>query len=200
MIVMLTGKICLASASPRRQELLQQIGVNFVVDKSDIDETVGSNEIPEQYVTRMAYEKASAVYDRRQKQNESFLPVLGADTVVVIDNSILGKPANKTEAFNMLTRLSGQTHEVLTAISLILKNKREIHALNISRVTFNVLDEKDISYYVASGEADDKAGGYGVQGKAAAFISRLEGSYSAVVGLPLFELTEILKKAYESRQ
>lgn len=196
----LTGKICLASASPRRQELLQQIGVNFVVDKSDIDETVGNNETPEQYVARMAYEKASAVYDRRKKQNKSFLPVLGADTVVVIDDSILGKPANKTEAFNMLTRLSGQTHEVLTAISLILKNEKEIHALNISRVTFSVLDERDISSYVASGEANDKAGGYGVQGKAAVFISRLEGSYSAVVGLPLFELSELFKKAYENRR
>lgn len=200
MIMALTGKICLASASPRRQELLQQIGVNFVVDKSDIDETVGNNETPEQYVARMAYEKASAVYDRRKKQNKSFLPVLGADTVVVIDDSILGKPANKTEAFNMLTRLSGQTHEVLTAISLILKNEKEIHALNISRVTFSVLDERDISSYVASGEANDKAGGYGVQGKAAVFISRLEGSYSAVVGLPLFELSELFKKAYENRR
>lgn len=200
MAVILTWKICLASASPRRQELLQQIGINFVVDRSDIDETIGSNETPEQYVVRMAYEKASTVFDRRQKQNKSFLPVLGADTAVVIDNLILGKPENESEAYSMLTRLSGKTHDVLTAISLVLKNKKEIHALSISRVTFNELDEQDISSYVASGEAEDKAGSYGIQGKAATFISRLEGSYSAVVGLPLFELSEILKKAYENRQ
>lgn len=200
MAVILTWKICLASASPRRQELLQQIGINFVVDRSDIDETIGSNETPEQYVVRMAHGKASTVFDRRQKQNKSFLPVLGADTAVVIDNLILGKPENESEAYSMLTRLSGKTHDVLTAISLVLKNKKEIHALSISRVTFNELDEQDISSYVASGEAEDKAGSYGIQGKAATFISRLEGSYSSVVGLPLFELSEILKKAYENRQ
>jgi septum formation protein len=189
-----TGIICLASASPRRQELLQQIGINFVVDKCDIDETVLDNELPEQYVVRMASEKAKLVHDRRKKSNKSILPVLGADTAVVINNTILGKPANTGEVFSMLTRLSGNTHEVLTAVSLVLENEKEVRVLNTSRVTFKELDKEEIASYVAAGEANDKAGGYGIQGKAAVFISRLEGSYSAVVGLPLFELSELLKK------
>jgi septum formation protein len=189
------GKICLASASPRRQELLRQIGVNFIVDKSDIDEAVGKNEMPAQYVMRMAFEKASAVYDRRQKKNKSFLPVLGADTAVVIDGLILGKPENNAEAFSMLKRLSGKTHEVLTAVSLLQRNKKEMHVLSITRVTFNKLNTDEISSYVDSGEAADKAGGYGIQGRAAVFVSRLEGSYSTVVGLPLFELSELFKQS-----
>lgn len=189
-----TGIICLASASPRRKELLQQIGINFIVDKCDIDESVLDNELPEQYVVRMASEKAKLVYDRRKRSNKSILPVLGADTAVVVNSIILGKPANKAEVFSMLTRLSGNTHEVLTAISLVLENEKEVRTLTTSRVTFKELNKEEIASYVAAGEANDKAGGYGIQGKAAVFISRLEGSYSAVVGLPLFELSELLKK------
>lgn len=191
--MVLAGKICLASASPRRQELLQQIGINFITEKSDIQETVASNETAEQYVKRMAYEKAKIVFDRRMKQDKEFLPVLGADTAVVVDNVILGKPATRTEAFEMLRRLSGRTHDVLTAISLIFEKKQELHALSATRVTFNALEDSEISYYIESGEADDKAGAYGIQGKAAAFVTRIEGSYSSVVGLPLFELSELLK-------
>lgn len=193
----LLKKICLASASPRRQVLLEQIGVQFVVDKSDISEAIASNELPEQYVKRMAHEKASFVFERRIKQGEEVLPVLGADTAVVIDKAILGKPANRAEAHEMLALLSGKTHEVFTAISLITKNKQEMNALNTTRVTFSTLDAHEIAYYIDSGEADDKAGAYGIQGRAAAFVSRLEGSYSAVVGLPLFELSELLKNIRE---
>lgn len=190
---MATGKICLASASPRRQELLQQTGIEFIVESSDIDETVGSNEIPRQYVTRMAAAKAVAVYDSRKKRNKIVLPVLGADTVVVIGDTIFGKPSNKIDGHQMLSRLSGRSHEVMTAIALVTEKNEIFQAINTSRVTFRILDEKEISLYLDSGEADDKAGSYGIQGKAAAFISRLEGSYSAVVGLPLFELSELLK-------
>lgn len=189
-----SGKICLASASPRRKELLQQLGVSFVVDVSDIDETVETNESADAYVRRMAFEKANVIFLRRKEQKKRFLPVLGADTAVVVNGLILGKPENKTEALEMLMSLSGKTHDVLTAIVLILEDNKKLQALSISKVTFNTLDEQEVLNYIESGEADDKAGAYGIQGKAAAFISRLEGSYSAVVGLPLFELSELLKQ------
>jgi len=190
---MATGKICLASASPRRQELLQQIGIKFVVEKSDIDETRGFNEIPRQYVTRMATAKAKTVYDNRKNKNKTVLPVLGADTVVIIGNTILGKPKNRADGHYMLSRLSGRSHEVMTAICFVTKKNKIFQAVSTSRVTFKFLDEKEILLYLDSGEADDKAGGYGIQGLAATFIAKLEGSYSAVAGLPLFELSELLK-------
>ncbi len=190
---MTTGKICLASASPRRQELLQQIGINFVVEKSDIDETIVSGEIPRQYVTRMATAKAKTVYDNRKNKNKTVLPVLGADTAVIIGNAILGKPKNKADGHHMLSRLSGRSHEVMTAIALVTEKNKIFQAISTSRVTFKSLDEEEISLYLDTGEANDKAGGYGIQGMAATFISKLEGSYSAVVGLPLSELSELLK-------
>jgi len=188
------GKICLASASPRRRQLLHQIGVEFTIDKSNIDETPGTSETPVQYVTRMASEKANAVYLRRLAENRERLPVLGADTEVVLNKTVLGKPKDRNHARAMLVQLSGKTHEVLTAISLIGENGTEWHAISTSRVTFAELDDELISNYVASGEADDKAGGYGIQGIGAVFITRLEGSYSAVVGLPLYELVQLLNK------
>ena len=192
---MATGKICLASASPRRQELLQQAGINFVVEKSNIDETIVCNEIPRQYVIRMAAAKARTVYESRKNKNKTVLPVLGADTAVIIGSTILGKPENKADARHMLNRLSGRSHEVMTAIALVTGENKIFQAINTSRVTFKFLDKKEISLYLDSGEAQDKAGGYGIQGLAAAFITRLEGSYSAVVGLPLFELSALLKQS-----
>ncbi len=171
------------------------MGVDFVTEKSDIDETIACNETPRQYVTRMAATKAKTVYDNRKNKNKTVLPVLGADTAVIIGSTVLGKPKNRADGHYMLSRLSGRTHEVLTAIALVTERSKIFQTISTSRVTFKVLDEKEIFLYLESGEADDKAGGYGIQGLAATFITKLEGSYSAVVGLPLFELSELINRS-----
>jgi len=183
--------ICLGSASPRRAELLQQIGVRFEVRVADIDESVQAGEKPEQYVTRMAEEKARRVLELNAATELAGLPVLAADTTVVLDGQIMGKPSDHEHAIGMLSSLSGRTHEVLTAVSL-LHGGRQSTRLNTSRVTFAPLPAADIERYWRTGEPADKAGAYAIQGKAAVFIETLEGSYSGVMGLPLFEVGQLL--------
>ena len=179
----------LASRSPRRRTLLDQVGVGFQVIDTCVDETWDGQESVRDYVSRLALAKAHAGW-AKVKQTDP-LAVLGADTSVVIDDRILGKPSHPEQALAMLKDLSGRCHQVYTAVALV--NPREHLAVNISRVHFRPLDETQLHDYVASGEAFGKAGGYAIQGRAAAFISRIEGSYSGIMGLPLYETVELLK-------
>lgn len=181
--------LLLASASPRRQELLDQIGVTYKIRPVNIDETPIENELPENYVRRVAAEKSAAALTRR----ESELPVLAADTTVVLQGAILGKPQDQQHALEMLTRLSGKTHQVYTAISLRGRTHRQ--ALSKTEVTFRQLTEREIINYWQTGEPVDKAGAYAIQGLGAIFVKSIAGSFSGVVGLPLFETAEAL--AYE---
>ncbi len=179
--------VILASASPRRQELLQQIGVRFKVLPVHIDEVRRSNESAQNYVQRLALEKAQAGWDRSARD----LPVLGADTIVVIDKQILGKPANASDAATMLSLLSGREHQVLTAVTL-LEGERILSAYCASVVRFRDLTAADIQAYCGSDEPMGKAGAYAIQGRAAIFVRYLQGSYSGVMGLPLFETAALL--------
>ena len=188
---MTTSEIILASASPRRRELLRQIGVEFSVMISDTDESVLDGEAPGDYAVRVARDKVLAIW----RQAAPPCPVLGADTAVVLDGCILGKPASRSEAREMLMRLSGCTHEVFSAVALAVDEERILDALNVSRVTFDDLSDTWIESYLDTGDSMDKAGAYGVQGRAAEKISRIEGSFSGVMGLPLFETSQLLHRA-----
>ena len=181
----------LASSSPRRRELLNQIGVAFRIIVANIDETIREGEGARDYVCRMAREKALEVHRR----GGVTVPVLGADTAVIVNGRILGKPVDKEDAIRMLESLSARTHEVWSAVALVLPGGELKECLNITRVTFSELDLAWIESYCDSGDPMDKAGAYGVQGMAAQKISHLEGSYSGVMGLPLHETAEILQKA-----
>lgn len=188
-------RLILASASPRRAELLEQIGVQFTVRPAAIDETVRPNEGPLEYVCRMAAEKASAGFAQAAtsvgKAGESPLVVLGADTAVVIDSMILGKPANQDDAGRMLRLLSGRSHTVLSAVAATDGVRLE-QRHNATDVVFRRLTDDEIAAYCATGEPADKAGAYAIQGLGALFVSELRGSYSGVVGLPLLETSELL--------
>ena len=179
----------LASGSPRRRELLTQIGVAFSVIGADIDETPLPDESPAAYVERLARGKAQAGRARLNANAQAC--VLGADTAVVLDGKILGKPLDEADALAMLMSLSGQEHEVLTAIALLDGERCESRVVR-SLVRFRPINAAEASAYWASGEPRDKAGGYGIQGLGAVFVSSLTGSYSAVVGLPLCETAELL--------
>jgi septum formation protein len=183
-----TARIVLASASPRRRELLAQIGVAFHHQFTEIEECRRDNEPADTYVQRLALEKARAV---RALRGAPGLPVLGADTEVVIDGEPLGKPADLAHARSMLQRLSGRRHEVLSAVALV--GEREAVRLSRSRVTLRAVEAAEIDAYWRSGEPRDKAGGYAIQGLGAIFIERLEGSYSGVMGLPLYETAALLQ-------
>lgn len=185
------AQIVLASASPRRGELLDQIGISYKVHAVDIDEAVKPDESPRNLAQRLALEKARCGRADMLKQNV-LLPVLGADTVVEIDGDVLGKPADSQQAIQMLTRLSGTEHQVHTAVTVITKNNEYTDVCS-SRVGFDELDSQTIEAYVATGEPMDKAGAYAIQGMAAQFITLLSGSYSGVVGLPLYETAKLLK-------
>ena len=189
MSVVATPLVCLASASPRRRALLTQIGVPHLVAGADIDETVLPGERPAEYVQRMARAKALAV----QAQHAA-LPVLAADTTVVIDGAICGKPHDETAGVAMLERLSGRAHQVFTAVALLAGGAVTLR-LSRSEVRFRALSRAECQAYWRSGEPRDKAGGYAVQGYAAVFIEHLAGSYSGVMGLPLFETWELLSAA-----
>ena len=184
----------LASASPRRQELLRQVGLTFAVLPSNIPEERAAGEPPVDYVQRVAADKARQVARLLAERGLPAQPVLGADTEVAVDGEILGKPRDCAHAAGMLRRLSGRTHTVLTAICLVTP-AGEHNALCESRVTFAALTDDAIAAYLETGEAEGKAGAYAIQGRAAGFIARLEGSYSGVMGLPLYELFETLKQA-----
>ncbi len=181
--------IYLASASPRRSALLDQIGVAHRVAPVVVDESVANDEVPEKYVSRLAALKAETLWRRLPAAQR--LPVLGSDTSVVVDNVILGKPADENDCVRMLQLLSGRTHQVHTAVALRSAAGSDMR-LNISEVTFRELTMTEMRAYWRSGEPADKAGGYAVQGRAAVFIRRIAGSYSAIMGLPLYETAELL--------
>jgi len=183
--------VYLASLSPRRQELLQQIGVHYEVLPVDVDETPAAGENAEDYAQRLALAKAGAGWSSLAEKKR--LPVLGADTVVVANGTIMGKPRDRQQAIAMLQALSGSTHEVLTAVALVAEYS--LVCLNISRVTFRTLSLSECEAYWETGEPADKAGAYAIQGLGAVFIARLEGSYSGVMGLPLFETAELLQES-----
>jgi len=189
--------IYLASRSPRRCTLLEQIGVRYALldaaEAEAVDETVHDDESAEGYVERVTRAKVDAGWARLHAARLAPAPVLAADTAVVADRRILGKPADRADAARMLALLSGRTHEVLTGVAL-RGAARTAYALSRSRVTFRPLDGAEIRAYVATGEADDKAGAYAIQGRAAQFVSALEGSYSGVMGLPLYETAQLIER------
>lgn len=185
--------IYLASRSPRRGELLGQLGVRFEVLPSDLDESVMPDESPEHYVLRLAREKAQACMQRLEQQGLPLYPVLAADTTVCIDGVILGKPESDADAACMLRRMADRWHVVHTAVAVSNGHRLEV-ALSSTQVELAPLSEVEIAAYIASGEPHDKAGGYGIQGLAGAFVRRIEGSYSGVMGLPVYETTQLLKK------
>ncbi|HXH03274.1 MAG TPA: Maf family protein [Candidatus Competibacteraceae bacterium] len=181
--------IYLASASPRRRELLAQINVAFDVLQVEVDETPLPAETPADYVARLALAKARAGWERLETRPPR--PVLGADTAVVIDGRILGKPRDRDDGLAMLALLSGREHQVLSAVALV-QGGREALRVQLSRVRFRPLSAAECAAYWASGEPADKAGAYAIQGLAALFVQALEGSYSGVMGLPLYETGELL--------
>jgi septum formation protein len=193
--------IYLASRSPRRRELLSQIGVRYHLllfrerlgERPEVDEAALEGESPAAYVERMARAKSEAGWNRMLQRNLPHAPVLAADTTVALGGRILGKPRDRAEAAEMLAALSGERHEVLTAVAL--KNHDQVEfALSTSEVLLKKMSAEEIAQYVASGEGDDKAGAYAIQGRAARFIVELRGSYSGVMGLPLYETSLLLDK------
>jgi len=184
--------VYLASGSPRRRELLQQIGVSFRVVGMEVDEAVLPDETPSAYVTRLAAAKAVAGWERSRDAHQ--VPVLAADTAVVLDGQILGKPADRKGAEGMLRQLSGRTHEVLTAVALRTTDGLQSR-ISRSEVTFRSIAAAEAYAYWETGEPSDKAGAYAIQGRGAIFVADLRGSYSGVMGLPLFETAELLRRA-----
>jgi septum formation protein len=193
MLTASTPDVYLASQSPRRRELLSQIGVRHAVVTVDVPEIRQPDELPGAYVQRLASAKASAGFAQVQSQGLPARPVMGADTIVVCDQLILEKPDDATEAAAMLRLLSGRSHEVITAVA-ICEGERLEHALSITEVRFRWLDDAEIAHYWHTGEPQDKAGGYGIQGFGAVFVDAINGSYSNVVGLPLEVSFQLLQK------
>jgi septum formation protein len=185
--------IYLASNSPRRRDLLRQLGVSFQILDPAIDESTLAGEMPDALVRRLAARKADAGRRLLDDKGSADL-VLGADTIVVLDNQVLGKPRDAAHACELLTDLSGRCHRVLSAVALASATGTEMR-LSESRVCFRKVTRQECEAYAASGEPLDKAGGYAIQGRAAAFVSDLQGSYSGVVGLPLYETAELLREA-----
>lgn len=181
----------LASASPRRRELLRQIGVRYRLLRLAVDETPLAEESPHAYVARLALLKARSGCARLGRRLPA--PVLGADTAVVVEGAIFGKPRDRADGLAMLARLSGREHQVLSAVALATAERDAVRVQD-SRVRFRALTPAECLAYWDSGEPQDKAGGYGIQGRAAAFIVELQGSYSGVMGLPLFETAELLRE------
>ena len=193
--------VYLASKSPRRQELLRQLGVEFEElllreasgRRRDVVEEPRKDEPPLEYVKRIARTKASVGWHRMGRRELPPKPVLGADTEVVLDGAVLGKPGDAAAAAAMLAALSGRTHEVITAVAVRWQTQLAL-AVSTSQVSFRAIAKDEIERYVATGEPLDKAGAYAIQGQAAAFVSHLRGSYSGVMGLPLFETAELLAR------
>ncbi|MGA8050010.1 MAG: Maf family protein [Burkholderiales bacterium] len=207
MIISPDRSLYLASRSPRRRELLSQIGVRFHLllfrsrpgSEPEVSEDVLPDELPSAYVERIARAKAEAGWKRLLQRNLPRSPVLAADTTVAVEGQILGKPVDRSEAASMLAALSGRRHEVLTAVALTYDDRIE-SALSVTQVRFRPLTEDEIRHYVATGEADDKAGAYAIQGRAAQFVAEIHGSYSGVMGLPLFETAQLIEKMGSSRE
>ncbi len=193
--------LVLASASPRRHELLAKVGYRFEVHPAHIPEDPLPGEDPMAYVMRLAREKACAVFNRLtaassklEESGQSSLVVLGADTTVTLDDAILGKPEGATDAARMLRLLSGRTHRVITGVSVVSANRTDV-AAESTAVHFLTLTDAEIASYVASGEPMDKAGAYAIQGYAARWIPRIEGCYFNVVGLPLALVCSLLESS-----
>jgi len=184
-------QLYLASKSPRRRELLAQIGVSYGIIAVELDEAPLPGEAPEDYVRRVALDKARA--GRALLEIPDEVPVLGADTLVTIDGQILGKPRDADDALGMLRLLSGRTHRVMSAVALIGAEERQ--ALSTSEVSFRPISDQEVRAYWDSGEPADKAGGYAIQGLGAVFVRELRGSYSGVMGLPLYETAALLAAA-----
>lgn len=182
----------LASRSPRRVELLKQIGIDCITHPADIDETQHLNESPEDYVVRLAREKAEVCVSSLSGEQKS-RPVLAADTTVALSGVVLGKPEDDNDARRMLAALSGSTHLVHTAVALAFMNKIEV-VLSTTKVEMIDFSESQIEHYIAAGEHRDKAGSYGIQGLAGAWVRRIEGSYTGVMGLPICETAGLLRK------
>jgi septum formation protein len=207
MAQLLDRSIYLASRSPRRRELLGHIGVKFHLllfrnrpdTTPDVDEVPNDGENPRDYVTRMALSKAAAGWKRMLERNLPRAPVLAADTTVALEGRIYNKPIDRAEAAAMLAALSGKRHEVLTAVALQFEDQVET-ALSVSEVQFRELTPEDINDYVATGEPDDKAGAYAIQGRAALFVTEIRGSQSGIVGLPLYETAQLLQKMVGRRE
>jgi septum formation protein len=187
-------KLILASASPRRAEILRNAGIQFEIRKTDVDESRIVGELPGDYVRRLALAKAlSAATEYRDPLDETL--ILGADTVVVVDADILGKPASQDDARSMLRRLSGRIHEVHTGLALLRKPGAEQRVVEeITRVHFAPLTDREIEDYIATGEPFDKAGAYGIQGIGGRYVTRIEGCYFDVMGLPLARLWSLLRE------
>jgi septum formation protein len=188
--------LILASASPRRRELLTQAALSFTVDSADLNEDRLPDEAAAAYVQRLAVEKAQAIWNRRREEDTADDPliVLGADTAVVSEGNILGKPAHGADARRMLQLLSGRTHAVLTGLAAVTR-RGVVSDVEVTQVTFNVLQDAEIDAYVATGEPLDKAGAYAIQGYAARWIPRIEGCYFNVVGLPISRTIALLAEA-----
>ena len=196
-------KIYLASKSPRRRDLLRQIGVDFelllvspshVANPDTINENFLPDETPRDYVRRIAREKVNFAWDLMDRRKLLYRPILAADTIVVLNGQVLGKPTNAHEAMEMMQTLSGKTHKVLT--SVVIKLRDNIYeTLQESEVSFANLSEETIKAYCNTLEPYDKAGGYGIQGLAATFITHISGSYSGIMGLPLYETTQLMNEA-----
>ena len=189
-------RLILASASPRRAELLTMAGFRFDVQSADIDESVRPGEAAEDYVQRLAAGKARAVLDRTNEPGDDVL-ILGADTTVVVDSEILGKPEDDADSARMVRLLAGRAHRVLTGVTLCSRSL-QLDAVDETLVFFQPMSDDDVRWYVASGEGRDKAGAYAIQGLAARFIPRIDGSHSNVVGLPVAVVAELIGRA-ESR-
>jgi septum formation protein len=188
--------LVLASASPRRRELLAQAGFTFEVHPAHVPEEPNHGEDPIAYVTRLAREKAQAVFNQLAANPDTAakLVVLGADTTVTLDNHILGKPEDAADAARMLCLLSGRTHRVITGVAVVTADRTEV-AAEVTGVTFLTLSDEEITAYVATGEPLDKAGAYAIQGRAARWIPRIEGDYFNVVGLPLALVSTLLESS-----
>ena len=187
---MSSSPLILASASPRREKLLRQLGVNFVTEPQDIVEEKRIDESPEKFVKRMAEEKASSALDKR-KEND--IVVLASDTIVVCDERVLGKPKDKSDGIKMLLTLSNKTHRVLSAIT-VANALRYKSTVSDTSVLFRKISEIEAEYYWDSGEPEGKAGGYAIQGCGAVFVQSINGSYSGVMGLPLFQTAQLLSE------
>jgi septum formation protein len=184
-------QIYLASTSPRRRQLLGQIGVRFLALPVRVEEIVQPGESPEQYVQRAALDKARSGWTRPDRTLDR--PVLGSDTEVVLGSEVLGKPEDREHGLELLRRLSGNSHRVLSAAAIVQGDREQVR-LSVSTVHFRELSERECLSYWETGEPADKAGGYAIQGRAAVFISHLEGSFSGVMGLPLYETAELLRE------
>lgn len=183
-------KLILASASPRRKELLRLLVENFEIHAADVDETIDATQPIADEIMRLAEKKVRAVYEMEQDP----CAVIGSDTVVTIDGVVLGKPVDEQDAARMLRLLSGRTHEVITAVTLLDSRGRAHTECNVTRVTFYELENTTIQRYIQTGEPMDKAGAYGIQGRGAVLVRRIEGDYCSVMGLPVAQLARLLQE------